>query len=69
MTYASLEQLPPIITVKEAAEIARCSPSTIHRAIRLGQIKATRAVNSGASPHRIRREDLLLWLNVGSSQS
>jgi excisionase family DNA binding protein len=67
MSYASLDELPPIITVREAADIARCSASTIHRAIKLGQIKATRAVNSGASPHRIRREDLLAWLNMGQA--
>jgi len=62
----NLEDLPPVVTIAEAAHVARCSPSTIRRAIRIGQIRSTRALQSGASPHRILREDLIAWLNTGS---
>lgn len=62
----NLEDLPPIVTIAEAAHVARCSASTIRRAIRTGLIKSSRAFATGASPHRILREDLIAWLNTGT---
>ena len=60
--FKDLNELPPVLTIKEAADVARCSPWTIRRALRLGLLKGGRSETSGASPHRIKREHLLLWL-------
>lgn len=60
--FKDLNDLPPVLTIKEAADIARCSPWTIRRALRLGLLKGGRTETSGASPHRIKREHLLAWL-------
>lgn len=62
MTYKDLQELPPILTIKEAADVARCSTWTVRRALRMGLLKGGRKENRGASPHRIKREELLVWL-------
>lgn len=60
--FKNLDELPPLLTIKEAADVARCSTWTVRRALRLGLLKGARKEAKGASPHRIKREHLLLWL-------
>lgn len=54
-------QLPPLITTKEAAEIARCSVNHITALCRGGKVKATRL---GARDWRISTADFLAYLGI-----
>lgn len=61
MTMNDYTQLPPLITTKEAAEIARCSVNHITALCRGGKVKATMI---GGSRWRINTADFLAYLGI-----
>jgi len=55
---------PQMLHIKEAAALLRCSPETVRRRVRAGQIPATRLGPAG-SAIRIPADALNAWLWAG----
>lgn len=49
---------PDVLTIAEAAERARCSPSTLRRAISRGLLKSTKLGRGGSSRVRVHSVEL-----------
>jgi excisionase family DNA binding protein len=60
-----LADLPEIVTVAEAAQIARCSKSAIYRMAAAGQLRAGRTATGGPKTRvMIARHELARWQNL-----
>ncbi len=58
----SLDDLPPLLTVREVAEILRVSPLTVKRWTKRGRLPAIRINSRG--DRRYRKETILYYLGV-----
>jgi excisionase family DNA binding protein len=56
------QQAPHLLTVKEAAQVLRCSEWTVRAKVSSGQIPALRLGDGPKSPIRISARDLDDWL-------
>lgn len=56
----NLERLPLMLTVDEAAVVARVNRKTLYRAVRLGEVPAARRLGGVI---RIHRDAFLAWLS------
>jgi len=56
---AALRPPPPtFLTIREAAELLRCSPRSLHRKLALGELTAQRAKSGGSARVLIARADV-----------
>lgn len=60
-----LADLPEVVTVAEAAEVARVSESTIYRVVERGELLARRTATGRGSRVLIARHALEQWLGLG----
>ncbi len=65
-TYLSLNNLPPLLTIKEAAQILRVSPLTLKRWGKRGKLIPIRINSRG--DRRYKREAILWMLGINSPQ-
>lgn len=59
---ASIDQLPPIISLKAAATALGCSTRTLRRAIDAGELRASKLATRGCWV--VQREDLVAWIDA-----
>jgi excisionase family DNA binding protein len=59
---ASIDQLPPIISLKVVAKALGCSTRTLRRAIDAGELRASRLAMRGCWV--VQREDLVAWVDA-----
>ncbi len=64
--YLSLNNLPPLLTIKEAAQILRVSPLTLKRWGKRGKLIPIRINSRG--DRRYKREAILWMLGINSPQ-
>lgn len=57
---------PEWLTLKEGAEVARCSTVTLAREIRAGRLKAYKL--AGRRVWRLRKADIDRWLSGGTDE-
>jgi excisionase family DNA binding protein len=61
-----LADLPEVVTVAEAAQVARCSKASIYRMAEAGQLRAARTSTGGSKTRvMIARQELERWLGLG----
>lgn len=65
--YSGLEDLPPILTEKEVANVMRVSPMTVINWIKEKNLPAFKIGNCKKSAVRILKADFLAWLGNHST--
>ena len=62
----TIEPLPPILTVRQVADLTGLSESTVRRAIRAGALQGSRL---GGRSLRFTTEDLQRWMSSTSTSN